>query len=375
MFMNFWYPICTSAELPADRPLRAELLGLRFVAFRDTGGAARVLADTCIHRGGSLSKGKLREGCVECPYHGWRFDGSGRCVRIPSTPDQPPPARARVDSYPVEERYGVVFAFLGDLPESERPPLCPVPQYGQPGWRASSIVVLEVRCWYERSMENGLDPVHNEFVHPGQGFPPMLTETLREWDDAWGGGFEAHFGDIKLEMTTFARERNRRGELKAGSWFHGPNNLVTSIFINADSNMVQYFFEAPVDGNRTRIYFLNMRNCFLDEAMDEQVAKVNLKIAHEDIGILEELWPLRTPDSSARELLTASDRIVVRYREAVSAWEARGWRLDRAALAARHGDVALAIPSPARREPGGWVLEAVPLQPAATGRRSRSAPA
>ncbi|MBM4195594.1 MAG: aromatic ring-hydroxylating dioxygenase subunit alpha [Gammaproteobacteria bacterium] len=359
MFINFWYPICMTDELGAA-PLRVELLGLRFVAFRDGAGRARVLADTCVHRGGSLSRGKLRDGCVECPYHGWRFDGDGRCVKIASLPDQAPPARAKVDSYPVEEHYGVVFAFLGDLPEAERPPVCPVPEYGQPGWRASRIMLLDVRCWYERSMENGLDPVHNEFVHPGQGFPPMLMDTFRIDERDWGSGFEAYFGNPKLEMTTFARERNRTGELRAGSWFHGPNNLITSIFINADSNLVQYFFEAPVDANRTRIYFLNMRNCMLEESMDEKVMQVNLKITREDIGILEELWPVRTPDSTTRELLTPSDRVVMRYRERLQEWESRGWRIDRKAIAASAGDVAWAIPGPARRESGNWVIEAVP---------------
>ena len=58
--------------------------------------------------------GLLEDGLVQCPYHGWRFDGAGQCLRIPTLPaDQKIPARARVDSYPVQERYGLIFAFLG----------------------------------------------------------------------------------------------------------------------------------------------------------------------------------------------------------------------------------------------------------------------
>jgi phenylpropionate dioxygenase-like ring-hydroxylating dioxygenase large terminal subunit len=363
MYINFWYPVCKADELSEDKPPRVELLSMRFVAFRDAAGAAHVLSDTCVHRGGSLSKGKVVEGCVECPYHGWRFDGAGRCVLIPSLPGQEPPARAKVDSYPVQEKYGVVFAFLGDLPEAERPAVCPVPEYGQEGWRASEIIVLNVNCYYERSMENGLDPVHNQFVHPGQGFPPIKPETFQVTETKWGNGFEADFGDPVLEMTTFARERNRTGELHAGSWFHGPNGLVTSIFINKDSNLVQYFFEAPVNGNHTRIYFLNMRNCMLDGHMDEQVMKVNLKITAEDITILEELYPVRTPDSLTREIMTPGDRTIVRFRERLQEWEDRGWRIDRQALQAAEGDIAYAIPSPARHKSGNWVLEPVPLMP------------
>ena len=361
MYINFWYPVCTSAELARDAPRRVELLGLRFVAFRDGDGAAHVLADTCVHRGGSLSKGKLTDGCVQCPYHGWQFDGRGRCVLIPSMADSNPPARAKVDSYPVQEAYGVVFAFLGDLPEGERPPLCPVPEYGQPGWRASDVVVLNIGCYYERSMENGLDPAHNQFVHPGQGFPPMLQDTFEMHEDDWGTRFWMNFGDPVLEMTEFARDRNRTGELRAGSWFHGPNALVTSIFINADSNMVQYFFEAPVGRNRTRIYFVNLRNCMLDEGMDDKVMQVNLRITGEDIAVLEELWPVRTPDSLTREIMTPSDRVIVRYREQLQAWRERGWQIDQRAMRAQDGDVACVIPSPDRRTSGNWVLAPVPL--------------
>jgi phenylpropionate dioxygenase-like ring-hydroxylating dioxygenase large terminal subunit len=363
MYINFWYPVCLAEELTQEAPRRVELLGLRFVAFRDAANQAHVLADTCVHRGGSLGRGKLRDGCVECPYHGWRFAGDGRCVLIPSMASEKPPPRAKVDSYPVQERYGVVFAFLGDLPEAERPPVCPVPEYGEAGWRASKIAVLDIDCYYERSMENGLDPAHNEFVHPAQGFPAVRHETFETYDNPWGTGFWVNFGDPVLEMTTFARDRNVSGQLRAGSWYHGPNGLVTSIFINPESNMVQYFFEAPVNDNHTRIYFLNMRNCMLEDGMDDKVMQVNLRITREDIGILEELWPVRTPETLTREIMTPSDQVIVGFRESLADWTRRGWQIDRRAMRERHGDVAVAIPSPDRRTSGNWVLEPVPLLP------------
>lgn len=365
MYINFWYPVCMADELGSDEPLQVQLLGLKFVAFRDSSGAAHVLSDTCVHRGGSLGKGKVMGDCLACPYHGWQYAGDGRCRLIPSAAESKPPARAKVDSYPVEERYGIVFAFLGDLAESERPPLYSIKEFGVDGWRPNKTVILNVGCYYERSVENGLDPVHNEFVHPAQGFPPMHKDTFRSWDDDWGAGFEAYFGDPKLENTTFAKEKNRTGELKAGSWFHGPNVLVTSIFVNADSNFVQIFFEAPVDDAHTKIFFINMRNFALDPAMDDKVIEVNLRITSEDIGILENLYPVRTPDNKTHELMTASDEIIVRYRGWLNKWEANGWRIDRAALARDAGDVAYAIPSPARTASGNWVLPAVPLKPAA----------
>ena len=361
MYINFWYPVCTTEELTSETPLQVRLLGLKFVAFRDSAGNAHVLSDTCIHRGGSLSHGQVKGDCIACPYHGWQFSGDGRCQHIPSEGDTKPPGRAKVDAYPTKERYGIVFAFMGDLPESERPELYEIEEYDQEGWRPSKTVILNVDCYFERSMENGLDPVHNEFVHPAQGYPPMHKDTFRTWDNDWGTRFEAYFGDPVLENTVLAKDRNVTGELRAGSWFHGPNVLVTSIFVNAASNMVQYFFEAPIDESHTKIYFINMRNFVLDPEMDDKVMEVNLRITSEDIGILENLNPVRTPDSMARELMTSSDEIVVKYRDWLSKWEKQGWRIDRKALKQDEGDVAYTIPSPARRDSGNWVLQSVPL--------------
>ena len=69
MYINFWYPMCTSEELEA-KPLRVTLLGMRFALFRDSEGKAHTVSDTCIHRGGSLSKGWIKDDCIVCPYHG-----------------------------------------------------------------------------------------------------------------------------------------------------------------------------------------------------------------------------------------------------------------------------------------------------------------
>ncbi|MEE9511368.1 MAG: Rieske 2Fe-2S domain-containing protein, partial [Gammaproteobacteria bacterium] len=83
MFINFWYPVIEGSEL-GDEPLQVTMLGCDFVLFRDEHGKARCLANTCMHRGGSLGHGVVRDGCIQCPYHGWQYNGDGRCVRIPS---------------------------------------------------------------------------------------------------------------------------------------------------------------------------------------------------------------------------------------------------------------------------------------------------
>jgi len=360
MYINFWYPICTSEELE-DKPLRLEILSLRFAAFRDSEGVAHVLSDTCIHRGGSLGKGWIEDDCIVCPYHGWQYAGDGKCTTIPSQQKGNAPGRARVDSYPIEERYGIVFAFLGDLPEDERPPMYDIPQVGQDGWRAGAPSVMDVNCYYERSVENGLDPYHNEFVHASQGLPVPNPATTVFEELPWGNKFMVGYGELQEKTGDTEELRSNPDELRAGSWYYGPNTLVTDIQFTAKTSFVQYAFETPLNENTTRIYLVNLRNCMLGPELDQKVFEINRKVALEDVAILENLWPLRTPDTNTKELLTEGDAMVLRYRQHLKDWDAAGWRIDTQQLKKSLGDVAYAVPCPERRNSKSWVLDSVPL--------------
>jgi len=365
MYINFWYPICLSAELAGAAPVRARVLTLAFVAFRDGAGQARVLADTCVHRGGALHRGRVTNGRLACPYHGWQFDGSGRCALIPSLgPEAGIPARAKVDSYPVIERYGIVFAFLGDLPEAERPPLYEVAEHGQPGWRAG-LVTFDVDAYFERSIENGLDPVHNEFVHTLQGNIQFKPDRMRVTTGDWSTTVFVQMDPPKKGTTQLENLRDDRNpeHFSASSGHYGANTLITRINLSKDNVFVQYFFEQPVDDGHTRIFFLNMRNCMLEEANDARMEQINLAIADEDIRVISRLNPVRTPETSTKEVLVVGDEGIGQFRRHLGEWERRGWRLDMKALRAAAGDVAFAIPSPARRTEKNWVLDAAPLVP------------
>jgi phenylpropionate dioxygenase-like ring-hydroxylating dioxygenase large terminal subunit len=364
MYINFWYPIARSDELIQDKPMRVELLGLPFVAFRDDDGAAHVLADTCVHRGGSLSAGWVKGGNVVCPYHGWEFGGDGICKKVPSLAAQKPPARAKVDSYPTEERYGIVFAFLGDLPEEERPPIYDIEEYDNGEWKAQ-LYVIDLNAYYERSMENGMDPIHNEFVHPMQGAPMLSPEKqaapVPMTDIPWGAKFYEAFGDKRDQDTVLNEDKTGERVGAAGSWYQGPNQLVTWIDLTATNSFHQYLFEAPVNDHSTRIFFVNMRNWLMEDKHDDRIEEVTLQVVHEDVTVLEGLSPIRTPDTNTKEILVPGDTAVVRYRQHLKEWDARGWRIDYKQLQAKRGDIAFAIPCPARRESGNWVLDSVPV--------------
>ncbi len=378
MYINFWYPIVRSEDLSMDTPEKVKVLGANLVTFRDEDGFAHVLSDTCVHRGGSLggawSAGpnvpRIVDGRIVCPYHGWEFGGDGQCKNIPSIGyGNKTPARAKVDSYPVEEKYGIVFAFLGDLPKEERPPLLEVEEYEQDGWRANQVLILEVDYYYERSVENALDPAHNEFVHPTHGFTAMNRDTyhVRDYDtedheQGWGMWFMHKFNAPPLKKKDWGESRTESGDLWAGGGTYGPNTVITHINIQPDAGFRQYFFEQPVSENKTRIFFLNMRNLMVEAKHDGPIHARNKAIAKQDIDILEVLYPTMTPINNTKEVLMPADKAVVAYREWLNKFDEAGWRIDLEEFHRRSGkDTAFAIPCPDRRESKNWVVEAMPL--------------
>ncbi|MFW2404512.1 MAG: Rieske 2Fe-2S domain-containing protein [Gammaproteobacteria bacterium] len=376
MYVNFWYPIVRSEDLSMDTPEKVKVLGVNLVAFRDADGNAAVLSDTCVHRGGSLggawSAGtapRIVDGCVVCPYHGWEFGADGKCKNIPSIGyGTKTPPRAKVDAYPVQEKYGIVFAFLGDLPEEERPPLLEVEEYGQEGWRANTILTIDINYYYERSVENGIDPAHNEFVHPTHGFSGVNRETYKVRDyetedhqQGWGFWFMHRFEAPPLKGKTWGDTREGSGDLYAGGGTYGPNVIATYITPSEGKQFRQYFFEQPIDDQHTRIFFLNMRSFMLDPKHDGPIHARNKAIAQQDIDIMGDIHPRQTPMSNTKEVLMPADKAIVAYREWLEKFDNKGWRIDWEAFSERNGkDTAFAIPCPDRRTSGNWVLEEVP---------------
>jgi phenylpropionate dioxygenase-like ring-hydroxylating dioxygenase large terminal subunit len=381
MFINFWYTAGRSTDV-GDAPVRRRMLGLDFVLFRDTAGKVHCLADTCIHRGASLSTGKVRGDCIQCPYHGWQFDGDGACRKIPSLGAQARiPARARVDAYPTVEKYGLIFAFLGDIPEAERCPILPIAEYGPdgplPGWGAT-IQHFEWNFDYKRSMENGIDAAHNEFVHPTHGFSgnrpdyKVNHEAWRWVDDEWTTGFFSRHIAPPLPDKKMREASGREGNaiIEGGTGHHGISMLWTYIHPSPEMKIHQYLFETPVDSSHTSLYLLNLRNFLPEPEHDARMMGRNEYVATQDRDILHDVRPVLTPEKNTSEFFTPADKPIALYREKLKRWEQRGWRIDVDTVDRDQRRVAYAIPCPARRETKGWVLDPVPLRPGAVGAAS-----
>lgn len=159
-----WVPAALSAQLKR-RPLPRIIGGVPIVLFRDGAGKASALEDRCPHRNYPLSDGRVDGGALRCPYHGWRFDGSGACVEVPGCAADV--SLARIGAHPVAavERHGAIFVRLEDgegAAPFEVPPLMGDPDHHHFWWTQEP--------WQGRAidaLENILDPFHTNFIHDG----------------------------------------------------------------------------------------------------------------------------------------------------------------------------------------------------------------
>jgi phenylpropionate dioxygenase-like ring-hydroxylating dioxygenase large terminal subunit len=164
---NQWYVIAFSNEVAKGKLLHRKCMGEPLVIFRAEDGAVSALYDRCPHRGVPLSKGRIVDDKIQCPYHGMQFDGSGACAKIP-TQDKIP-AAARTRSYPVAERMQFVWVWMGKPANADHTLL---PDYADaycdgPGWQYANYFMMEIKANYSLLFENLLDTSHISFLHVG----------------------------------------------------------------------------------------------------------------------------------------------------------------------------------------------------------------
>jgi phenylpropionate dioxygenase-like ring-hydroxylating dioxygenase large terminal subunit len=168
---NLWYVIGLSAELKTGTMRREMLCGEPVLLGRGRDGQAFALRDICPHRAAPLSAGAIRDGTVECPYHGWRFKPDGVCAAIPSLlEDQDIDiSRIRVRSYPLKEQDGLIWVYLAADAKSDSapmldPPVIPILS-GDGRARPRFIEAQMFPCDVDHAVVGLMDPAHGPFVH------------------------------------------------------------------------------------------------------------------------------------------------------------------------------------------------------------------
>ena len=164
LFRRYWHPALLSEQLPGPdcEPVRLELLSEKMLAFRDTEGKLGLIDEFCAHRGVSLWFGRNEQNGIRCPYHGWKYDVNGNCTEVPSEPTSGYCERIKLKSYPLVERGGVIWVYMG--PADKQPPL--------PEWEFATLPKehsymskrVQASNWLQ-ALEGGIDSSHVSFLH------------------------------------------------------------------------------------------------------------------------------------------------------------------------------------------------------------------
>jgi nitrite reductase/ring-hydroxylating ferredoxin subunit len=174
---NYWYAILRTSDLGSRRSVAVTRFGKRLVIWRGRDGHVAGLPDRCSHRGALLSRGRIRDGCIECPYHGLRFNEDGRCVLIPANGAHTAvPSGFDIEPLRLREEHGLIWYWYGNAAPTED-----VPWFDdayEEGDRSYSCA-MTVDLPFMRVMENLYDFHHVPFVHrwTAPGFGPCVDFT------------------------------------------------------------------------------------------------------------------------------------------------------------------------------------------------------
>jgi phenylpropionate dioxygenase-like ring-hydroxylating dioxygenase large terminal subunit len=249
-----WWPVAYLCDLDRGRPSRFTLLERDLVLWWDReAGQWRAFDDVCPHRLVPLSEGRINsEGQLECPYHGWSFDGSGHCRRIPQMTEEARPEgrRSSCRSLPTASAQGLLFVWSGD-PASADPaalPLVPVLQEQGEGWADGWVVQDTFRDLPMDALtllENVLDVSHVPFTHHRtvgrrDNAAPVQAEITRED----GTGFEA-----------FWQEGPRRGKLGSqATCFRAPQLMWHDLTAKGFARILTVVYAVPIRPGECRLF-------------------------------------------------------------------------------------------------------------------------
>lgn len=305
---QWWWPVALEQDL-GSQPLAVQLLDHELVLWRQPDGQPVAMADQCPHRGARLSLGSLVDGALECPYHGWRFDAAGQCVRIPAVPDFQPSDRHRACRHTVQAAHGLLWVALEGAGQG-LPALD-----GMPG-RRLIYGPFDVATSAPRAVENFLDTSHFAYVHRGwlgdaahpevphhevthtaDGRP--VIERYKAWQPrasaaAGGGDWVTYRYEV---LSPYAALLTKQGD--AG----GPQDSYT-------------IWACPTSPERCRLWFAQYTTD--TDSSDTALRDFQVEIFSQDQPVLESQRPKRLPLDGS-EAMSAADRLSAAYRRYLQA--------------------------------------------------------
>lgn len=294
---NAWYVLGWSTEI-GDRPLARRVLGEPIVAFRTSGGTAAALLDRCAHKLVPLSLGKVVDDTLQCGYHGMRYDCGGACVHVPG--QDRIPAAARVRSFPLIERYGAAWIWMGDPARANADELVQVQRFGEPGWSAMWGEPQYHRSNYLNIVENLQDPAHTTYVHPGTIGNPASSDVPVAIEES-SGHIAASRWTLNTEPPPVDRQNGNfpglTDRLQRYVFYPPCVSRVDVVTMQAgqektESNMdrglraFSYKFLTPETEKTTHFFWMHVRNFGVDDAEFEARLKPAMAATFEEDNVI-----------------------------------------------------------------------------------------
>ena len=305
ILLNDWHVVAQSTDMAAKEVRPARLLGQDLVLWRSKEGL-RAWKDLCLHRGARLSGGRVQDGCLVCPYHGWNYDATGQCVRIPAHPSQSPPARAHATTYHITERYGLIWVCLG-TPSGDVPLFS---EWDDASFRKVGAGPYLFKAHGPRVIENFLDVGHFPFVHAGLLGDPGHTE-ISEYEVE-----TAVDGLVARNIRAWQPDPDGTGQPAEVKYMFRVLRPLTSYFLKGDKDRNFSIFSCvtPVDECVSLAWLILALN-YASDTSDEQLRSFQDMVSAQDIPIVESQRPELLPLDLQAELHLRSDRTAIAYRQ------------------------------------------------------------
>lgn len=250
---DFWYIAAQSSQLGRKKPLPAKILDEWIVLFRDGRGCAVAMQDRCLHRSARLSAGKVRGGRVECPYHGWTYNGDGEVVKIPSEgPGKPRIGAKCATLFKTREQDGYIYVCLSKEEDLASHPFR-IAHYGEPGWHTIRVI-HRFSNTVTNCAENFVDIPHTVSVHPGI-FRTKRNQKIVATIERRDGNVLVNYENETTNLGVFSWFLNpTRQKIVHTDAFYMPNITKVSYDMGSNRRFIITSQSVPESEYETRVY-------------------------------------------------------------------------------------------------------------------------
>ena len=250
MLENYWHIACLKKHVKR-KPKKATLFSKHLVVFLNDVGEPCILEDRCAHRNMPLHCGKVIQGQLQCPYHGWKYNAKGDITSIPATIDDKKNIKASIPSYLCLEQDGYIWVCLSGKPAQKKPPKFEFLNHS--GWTTFRMQT-QFNATVENCLENFLDVPHAAFVHKfwfRAPDPKTVRAVVTELPD---GAVAEYFSESRKKSIVFGFLSNAKTALKHTDRFIAPSMSKVDYKFSDNRHYIITSFCSQQNDNITNVF-------------------------------------------------------------------------------------------------------------------------